>query len=109
MKQESRCSHWGTGCSGRLQMTGQKLDLVAHQCLEWLSEVEVEMAGVVTLDLATRSGARVPERLCRRRHTVGVADAEQDWEFDLLRHAPGPVGHDRRCYPCRYLVPESRL
>ena len=36
-----------------LQLAGEKLDLVAHQCFEGLAEVEGEMAGVVALDLAS--------------------------------------------------------
>src|SRR6476620_10146193 len=95
--------------NSRLQLTGEKLDLVAYQRFEGLAEVEVEMAGVVALDFAPGCGMRVSERLGRRRDAVGITDTEQDWEFDLLRHPPRSVGSDGRSDPRRYLVPEGRL
>ena len=49
--------------ASRLQLTGEKLDLVAYQCLEGLAEVEVEMAGVVAFDLAPGCGTRVSQGL----------------------------------------------
>src|ERR1700757_989704 len=95
------------GC--RVELAGEKLDLVAHQCFEGLVNVEVEMTGVVAFDLAARRGARISDRLGGRRDGVAVADAEQDWEVDLLRRAPGPVGDDRRSDPGRYLIPKRRV
>jgi len=67
---------------GRVQVAGEKIDLVAHQCFEGLAEVEVEMAGVVALDLASGCGARVAQGLRRWRDGVGVADTKQDGEGD---------------------------
>ena len=46
-----------------MELAGEKLDLVAYQFLERLSEVEVEVAGVVAFDLTSRCGARVSEGL----------------------------------------------
>jgi NAD(P)-dependent dehydrogenase (short-subunit alcohol dehydrogenase family) len=68
----------------------------------------ITVAGFVPFDLPPRCGARVSQGLGRWRDTVGVADAEQDWEFYLLRRAPGPVDHDGRGDPRRYLVSERR-
>ena len=42
-----------------MELAGEKLDLIAYQFLERLSDVEVEMAGVVAFDLPAVRCARI--------------------------------------------------
>ena len=93
----------------RVQVAGEKFDLIAYQRFEGLADVEVEMAGVVAFDLAAGCGARVTQGLARWRDGVGAADAEKDGEVDFLCRTPGPVGHDGRSHPRCHLVPECRV
>ena len=72
-----------------MELAGEKLDLIAYQFFERLSDVEIEMAGVVAFDLPVRCSARVSEGLARWRDGVGVADAEQDWKSIFLAARPG--------------------
>ena len=92
-----------------MQLAGKKFSLVAYQCLERVAKVEIEMSCVITLDLTKRCRKRVLHCLGRRRNGVGVADAEQDWERDLLRRTAGPVGSDGGSDPRRDFVAEARV
>lgn len=54
-------ARWSRSRNGacRIELADEKLDLVAYQCLEGITDVELEVAGVVPLDFASWRGTRV--------------------------------------------------
>src|SRR5207302_8514966 len=67
------------------QMADQELGLVADCVLERLTEVDVEVADRIALDLAAWGGHGVAHRGLGGRHRVLVADAKQARALSLPR------------------------
>ena len=66
---------WFTCWTG-LEVAGQELGLVGDDGLEGLAEVDVEVAGVVGLDLAPGRGARVARAVCSGGVTVSWSQTQ---------------------------------
>src|SRR5689334_13531553 len=92
---------------GLAKVTREELELVVHESLERLTEVEVEVPGVVPLDLAVRRGLRVLHGLLGRRDGIGVRDAEEDRHLHAFGGTTRAIAHHARNGPSGDLVPED--
>src|SRR2546423_12709509 len=81
---------WRSSSSRHVQVTHEKLGLVADGVLKRLSEVDVEVADRVALDLAARRGRRVAQRGLGGGPRAGVADPEQEPRGDPPGRNPAP-------------------
>src|ERR1700722_1832644 len=95
--------HWR---SVVVEVAGQEVDLVGNDGLERFTQVDVEMAGVVSFYLTARGSSGVGQGFCCRRHRVFIGNAEEDRQADAFHRPTRPVGRDGGRHPSSYLIDE---
>lgn len=72
----------------------QEFELISDDGLKSITQIDVEVAIVIALDLLSRCAIGVAQRRLRRCNRIVVADAKQDRRLNVGRLPPGVVADD---------------